>query len=123
MRAMMAARAGSPVAVTARGRDADRKAVTNSGDTQVLARIPVPGAPAGPLPTVALTLAATEPDTTQEFASVRAAQARVEPVEEPEAPVAESHDAIYEEAMATIAALASNWSSAVSRTGRHRAAA
>jgi hypothetical protein len=37
---------------------------------------------------------------------------------------AESHDRIYEEAMATIAALASNWSSAVQRSsGRHRAAA
>ena len=104
----------------------------------MLTRIPVPSAPAGPLPTVALTLAVTEADATREFAAVRAQQAPAEPVEPAEepaapAPVAESHDdihgddihqAIYEEAMATIAALASNWSSAVQRTtGRHRAAA
>jgi hypothetical protein len=96
----------------------------------VLTRIPVPGAPAGPLPTVALTLAVTELDATREFAAVRPRQVPAEPAEESEeseetpAPVAESHDAIYEEAMATIAALASNWSSAVQRTtGRHRAAA
>ena len=97
--------------------------MTTSGDTQVLTRIPVPGAPAGPLPTVALTLTAAQVDATREFAAVRTQQAPAEP-----APVAESHqdmhDAIYEEAMATIAALASNWSSAVQRTtGRHRAAA
>jgi hypothetical protein len=98
--------------------------VTTSGDTQVLTRIPVPGAPAGPLPTVALTLAVTGPDATREFAAVRAQQAPAEPTEETPAPVAESHEAIYEEAMATIAALASNWSSAVRHTtGRHRAAA
>jgi hypothetical protein len=115
--------------------------VTTSGDTQVLTRIPVPAAPAGPLPTVALTLAVTEPEATREFAAVRAEQAPVEPAAQTPAPVpAESHphvradvhpdtqldihDAIYEEAMATIAALASNWSSAVQRTtGRHRAAA
>ena len=99
----------------------------------MLTRIPVPGAPAGPLPTVALTLAVAEPEATREFATVRAEKAPVEPVAETPAPVtAESdpdihvdiHDAIYEEAMATIAALASNWSSAVGRTtGRHRAAA
>ena len=99
--------------------------MTTSGDTQVLTRIPVASAPAGPLPTVALTLTVTEPDATREFAAVRA-QAPAEKAEP--APVVESHqdmhDAIYEEAMATIAALASNWSSAVQRTtGRHRAAA
>jgi hypothetical protein len=103
--------------------------VTTSGDTQVLTRIPVPGALAGPVPTVALTLAVGGLDGTQELAAVRTEQARVEPVEQPagepaEAPVAESPESIYEEAMATIAALASNWSSAVERTtGRHRAAA
>ena len=90
----------------------------------MLTRIPVPAAPAGPLPTVALTLAVAEPEATREFAAVRAEQAPVEPAAEPPAPVAESPDDIYEEAMATIAALASNWSSAVQRTtGRHRAAA
>jgi hypothetical protein len=107
--------------------------VTTSGDTQVLTRIPVPGAPAGPLPTVALTLAVAEPEATREFAAVRAEQAPVEPAAETPAPVitesnldipVDIHEAIYEEAMATIAALASNWSSAVGRTtGRHRAAA
>ena len=107
--------------------------MTTSGDTQVLTRIPVPGAPAGPLPTVALTLAVAEPEATWEFAAVRAEQAPVEPAAQAPGPVPEEsnpdihvdlHDAIYEEAMATIAALASNWSSAVRRTtGRHRAAA
>jgi hypothetical protein len=102
--------------------------VTTSGDTQVLTRIPAPAAPAGPLPTVALTLAVAEPEATREFAAVRAEQAPVEPTAQTPAPVpapvAESPDDIYEEAMATIAALASNWSSAVQRTtGRHRAAA
>jgi hypothetical protein len=107
--------------------------VTTSGDTQVLTRIPVPGAPAGPLPTVALTLAVAEPEATRQFAAVRAEHAPVEPAAQTPAPVPEEsnpdihvdiHDAIYEEAMATIAALASNWSSAVRRTtGRHRAAA
>jgi hypothetical protein len=100
--------------------------VTTSGDTQVLTRIQVPGAPAGPLPTVALTL-----DVTQELAAVRAEKAPVAPAEEAVSPVAprteshpDNHEDIYEEAMATIAALASNWSSAVRRTtGRHRAAA
>ena len=82
---------------------------------------------------MALTLAVAEPEATRQFAAVRAEKAPVEPVAETPAPVtAESdpdihvdiHDAIYEEAMATIAALASNWSSAVRRTtGRHRAAA
>ena len=48
----------------------------------------------------------------------------MERAEEIGAPTGESHERIYEEAMATIAALASNWSSAVQRTtGRHRAAA
>ena len=104
----------------------------------MLTRISVPGAPAGPLPTVALTLAVAEPDATREFAAVRAEQAPAAPAEEAVAPVAvapvavapaaeshlDIHEAIYEEAMATIAALASNWSSAVQRTtGRHRAAA
>ena len=95
----------------------------------MLTRIPVPGAPAGPLPTVALTLAVAEPEATREFAAVRAEQGPVEPAAETPAPVTgesnlDIHDAIYEEAMATIAALASNWSSAVGRTtGRHRAAA
>ena len=91
--------------------------MTTSGDTQVLTRIPVAGSPAGPLPTVALTLAVAAPDATQELASIR-------PEPAPAESAGESHDRIYEEAMATIAALASNWSSAVQRTtGRHRAAA
>lgn len=97
----------------------------------MLTRIPVAAAPAGPLPTVALTLTAAQPDATREFAAVRAQQPPAEPAPAPApapAPVAESHhdvhEDIYEEAMATIAALASNWSSAVQRTtGRHRAAA
>jgi hypothetical protein len=98
--------------------------VTTSGDTQVLTRFPVPGALAGPVPTVALTITAAELDRTQEFASVRAASAPAEAAAETPAPVAASHEDIYEEAMATIAALASNWSSAVGRVpGRHRAAA
>ena len=114
--------------------------MTTSGDTQVLTRIPVAGAPAGPLPTVALTLTAAQPDATREFAAVRAQQAPVVPAEEAPVVPAESHhdvhedinedinediyEDIYEEAMATIAALASNWCSAVQRTtGRHRAAA
>jgi len=89
----------------------------------VLTRIPGPAAPGGPLPTVALTLTVTEPDATRQFAAVRAQRA-AQPAEETPAPVAESHEDIYAEAMATIAALASNWSSAVQRTtGRHRAAA
>ena len=90
----------------------------------MLTRIPVPGAPAGPLPTVALTLTVTEPDATREFAAVRTQQVPARPAEEAPAPAAESPEDIYAEAMATIAALASNWSSAVQRTtGRHRAAA
>ena len=77
---------------------------------------------------MALTLAVAEPEATREFAAVRAEQAPVEPAAQTPAPVpapvAESPDDIYEEAMAAIAALASNWSSAVGRTtGRHRAAA
>jgi hypothetical protein len=98
--------------------------VTTSGDTQVLTRIPVPGALAGPAPTVALTLAGLAPDATQELASIRPERAPVERAEEIVPPAGESHERIYEEAMATIAALASNWSSAVQHTtGRHRAAA
>jgi hypothetical protein len=103
--------------------------VTTSGDTQALPRIPVPGAIAGPLPTVALTIAVAAPGAGPDRAPVRAEKAPVraenspvEVVEEP--PAAESHDRIYEEAMATIAALASSWSSTVQHTsGRHRAAA
>jgi hypothetical protein len=124
---------------------ADRDAVTTSGDTQALPRIPVPGSLAGPLPTVALTIAVAAPQATEEPAPAReqvadqAEETRVAPVASvasvaPVAPVvvvaaspaapAESHDRIYEEAMATIAALASSWSSAVQLTsGRHRAAA
>jgi hypothetical protein len=84
----------------------------------------MPAAIAGPLPTVALTLSVGTPGGTQEPPAVRAEQAPAEPAEETVPPVAESHERIYEEAMATIAALASNWSSAVQRTtGRHRAAA
>jgi hypothetical protein len=102
--------------------------VTTSGDTQVLTRIPVPGSPAGPLPTVALTLAVAAPDATQELASIRPEPAPAESAGQTAVvagpPAGESHERIYEEAMATIAALASNWSSAVQRTtGRHRAAA
>jgi ribonuclease E len=117
--------------------------VTTSGDTQALPRIPVPGMAAGSAhPTVALTLAvAPEPAAQPEPAhqpepapagAPAAAEAPVvapgpaaEPAVEPaaEAP-AESHERIYEEAMATIAALASGWCSSVQRTaGRHRAAA
>jgi hypothetical protein len=43
---------------------------------------------------------------------------------EPATAEAASHERIYEEAMATIAALASTWSTAVQQaSGRHRAAA
>jgi hypothetical protein len=105
--------------------------VTTSGDTQALPRIPVPGALAEPLPTVALTLAFTAPEAIAETAPAapEATPATVPAPRAERAPVvaeqpAESHERIYEEAMATIAALASNWSSAVQRsTGRHRAAA
>ena len=98
--------------------------MTTSGDTQVLTRIPVPGALAGPAPTVALTLAGPVTDTTRGLASIRLEQAPVERAEAIAPPAGESHERIYEEAMATIAALASNWSTAVQRTtGRHRAAA
>jgi hypothetical protein len=116
--------------------------VTTSGDTQALPRIPVPGAAlAEPLPTVALTLAFTAPEAiagtagtagTVGTATPTAPEATPAAVPAPRAerapvvaePPAESHERIYEEAMATIAALASNWSSAVQRsTGRHRAAA
>ncbi|MGY1616791.1 hypothetical protein ACI797_08595 [Geodermatophilus sp. SYSU D00691] len=132
--------------------------MTNSGDTQVLPRIPVPGA-AGPAPTVALTIAEPAPvpvpvpvpqqaaaPATETLAADEAA-AEEAPVEEAPAeaaaaedapaeegaeavvemiagPPVESHERIYEEAMATIAALASSWASAVERTtGRHRSAA
>jgi hypothetical protein len=125
--------------VTVAPPSADREAVTTSGDTQALPRIPVPGALAGPFPTVALTIAVAAPEATPEPTPVRPEKAPVEAVAE--APVAavvaavvpavvpapaagESHDRIYEEAMATIAALASSWSSAVQlSSGRHRAAA
>jgi hypothetical protein len=89
-----------------------------------LPRIPVPASPVEPLPTVALTIAVTAPEASP--ASVPApVPARAETATvAAEPPAAESHERIYEEAMATIAALASNWSSAVQRSsGRHRAAA
>jgi hypothetical protein len=90
---------------------ADTEGVMTSGDTQALSRIPVQGFVADPLPTVALTIAVAAPEA--------ATGAALAP-----APAAESHERIYEEAMATIAALASSWSSAVQRSsGRHRAAA
>ena len=87
----------------------------------MLPRIPVPGSFAGPVPTVALTIAVATPEAaTPEPAPVRPEKAPAEAAAE----TPESHDRIYEEAMATIAALASNWSSAVqSSSGRHRAAA
>ncbi|WP_448627944.1 hypothetical protein [Geodermatophilus sp. URMC 64] len=98
--------------------------MTTSGDTQALPRIPVPGTGAGSAhhPTVALTLAAApEPQPSRaEVPAESADAATTEPAAE--AP-AESHERIYEEAMATIAALASGWSTSVQRTGRHRAAA
>jgi hypothetical protein len=101
--------------------------VTTSGDTQVLPRIPVPGSFTGPVPTVALTIAVTAPEAKQEPAPARAEQSPRDVAEDAgaaAAPAGESHERIYEEAMATIAALASNWSSAVqSSSGRHRAAA
>jgi hypothetical protein len=118
------------------------------GDTQALPRIPVPGtAVAAALPTVALTLApplAPEPEVVAEVEREQVAPEPAAPkpvvakpvaakppaevptaTERPEPPAdVESHERIYEEAMATIAALASTWSSAVQRTtGRHRAAA
>jgi hypothetical protein len=83
-------------------------------------------------PTVALTLAAApdpasqpEPARAEAPAAAEAPVVAAEPAAEPaaEAP-AESHERIYAEAMATIAALASGWCSSVQRTaGRHRAAA
>ena len=110
--------------------------MTTSGDTQLLPRIPVPGVAAGSArPTVALTIApapqpapapAPEPairSDVQDAAEVQDAvevDVAVEPA--PETP-AESHERIYEEAMATIAALASGWSSVQPTSGRHRAAA
>lgn len=95
--------------------------MTTSGDTQALPRIPVPGFLDGPVPTVALTIAVATPEaTTPEPAAVRPETAPAEAAAE----TPESHDLIYEEAMATIAALASSWSSAVQcSSGRHRAAA
>jgi hypothetical protein len=107
--------------------------VTTSGDTQALPRIPVPGSLAEPLPTVALTLAFPTPEAGAGTAAPAAPEATPAVVPAPRAerapvvaepPAAESHERIYEEAMAAIAALASNWSSAVQHsTGRHRAAA
>jgi hypothetical protein len=101
--------------------------VTTSGDTQVLPRIPVPGSLAGPVPTVALTIAVAAPEAKQEPAPARAETLPVRVAEETAVaavPAGESHERIYEEAMASIAALASNWSSAVQRSsGKHRAAA
>ena len=120
--------------------------MTTSGDTRALPRIPVPGSVADPLPTVALTIAvaAAEPapqarrgettpvavaDETPAVAPAPALAPAPAPALAPApapagAPAAESHERIYEEAMATIAALASSWCSAVQRTsGRHRAAA
>jgi hypothetical protein len=94
-----------------------------SGDTQALPRIPVPGSPAEPLPTVALTIAVAAPEATPEPARPQAPVLEEAPAAAVPAP-AGSHERIYEEAMATIATLASNWSSAVQRSsGRHRAAA
>lgn len=121
-------------------RAADRDRVTTSGDTQALPRIAVPGVAVGaPIPTVALTLApsvertpavAPEPGRApvEEVPTATAEEPAAMPAEPaveagPEAP-AESHERIYEEAMATIAELASNWTVEVQRTtGRHRAAA
>jgi hypothetical protein len=110
--------------------------VIASADTQALPRIPVPGtAVAAAYPTVALTLAPVTPGPKPEVvAEVEVEVEQVAPrlvvevpttAAHPAAPAdVESHERIYEEAMATIAALASNWSSAVERTtGRHRAAA
>jgi hypothetical protein len=104
--------------------------VTTSGDTQVLPRIPVPGVAAGSArPTVALTIApapqpapapAPEPAKRSDVQDAAEVEVAVEPA--PEAP-AESHERIYEEAMATIAALASGWASLPRTSGRHRAAA
>jgi len=103
---------------------ADRRGVTTSGDTQALARIPVPGSVADPLPTVALTIAGLAPEATAQSARWTAPFAVAEQTGPALAPAAESHELIYEEAMATIAALASSWSSAVQcNPGRHRAAA
>ena len=115
--------------------------MTTSGDTQAFPRIPVPGPIVGhALPTIALTLvpaavqSALEP-TSARVGPVPAERTRVEPAPvAEEGPVAvaeaapevaaESHERIYQEAMATIAALASNWSSTVRRSsGRHRSAA
>jgi hypothetical protein len=97
------------------------------GDTQALPRIPVPGTPvdAG-LPTVALTLGPAAPEgRTEGRTEARPAPEVVAPADpEPATAEAASHERIYEEAMATIAALASTWSTAVQQaSGRHRAAA
>jgi hypothetical protein len=116
---------------------ADRDGVTTSGDTQALPRIPVPGVAAShPMPTVALTIALVpepaqqpepapqaEPAPKAEAALPKAEPAPAATPDAAPAPAA-SHERIYEEAMATIAALASSWSSAVQlASGRHRAAA